>query len=300
MTLLLNTGLLLLMLLGCGGAFAFAPMAPIRTSNKRVLSSSFNGKLTGNAHSHVLLPVKTRLQVSFSSGDHHEEEEKKKNELEISKLDRGGDIQQQVDESEHVGLLEIVAWISAISAFVLINNFVGPWPSPFMAQVPERVWFLLHMLGGMLFGGGILLTTATEYLVAQHKNSSVLQFWFDKVPLLDTSIVLPGLTLAMISGVGLAIEHYNGLGDAPRHIQYVFWALVAFASWWAVTDLTTQGSALNAINEHAAAAIHSEGENNEPDIPPVVMKRTISNVVSCLLVLVIYSIMVLKPGTLHV
>jgi len=299
MTLLLNTGLLLLMLLGGGcGAFAFAPMAPIRTSNQRV-SSSFKGKLRGNAHQFdVLLPIQTRLQVSFSSGDHSEEENK--NKLEVSKLDHGGgEIQQQVDESEHVGLLEIVAWISAISAFVLINNFVGPWPSPFMAQVPERVWFLLHMLGGMLFGGGILLTTATEYLVAQNKKSSVLQFWFDKVPLLDTSIVLPGLTLAMISGVGLAIEHYNSLSETPRHIQYVFWALVAFASWWAVTDLTTQGSALNAINEHAAAAIQSEGENNEPDIPPIVMKRTISNVVSCLLVLLIYSIMVLKPGTLH-
>ena len=198
-----------------------------------------------------------------------------------------------VDESKYVELMGLSLWMASIIAFILINNFVGAWPS-FMDDVPERVWFLLHMLGGMLFGGGVLLTTAIEYLVATTGNSSVLQFWFDKVPFLDMAIVLPGLTLAMISGTGLSIEHYGGLGQAPAHIQYVFWTLIGFAAWWGVTDLTTQGTALKAVQEHA---LSSEDQNVKA--LDVVLKRTVSNVVSCLLVFVVYSIMVFKPGTLH-
>jgi hypothetical protein len=198
-----------------------------------------------------------------------------------------------VDESKFVELLGLSLWMASIVAFILINNFVGAWPS-FMDDVPERVWFLLHMIGGMLFGGGVLLTTAIEYMVATNGNSSVLQFWFDKVPLLDMAIVLPGLTLAMISGTGLSIEHYGGLGQAPAHIQYVFWALIVFAAWWGVTDLTTQGSALKAVQEHALSSM-----DEHVKAPDVVLKRTVSNVVSCLLVFVVYSIMVLKPGTIH-
>ena len=45
------------------------------------------------------------------------------------------------------------------------------------------------LIGGMLFGGGIILTTCIERLVAKSSNAPVLQFWFDKVPLLDGLIV---------------------------------------------------------------------------------------------------------------
>lgn len=229
------------------------------------------------------------LRVSFSPPEN--EEKLKEALLPSSQKDEN----KWVDESKHVELVGLISWMALISAFILVNNFVGPWPG-FMTDVPERVWFLCHMLGGVFFGGGVLLTTAIEYMVAKNSNSSVLQFWFDKVPLLDMAIVLPGLTLAMISGTGLSIEHYGSLATAPAHIKYVFWALVAFASWWAVTDLTTQGSALNAVMEQAAT-LPAEEENGEA--PEVVLKRTISNVVSCLLVFVLYAIMVLKPGTIH-
>jgi hypothetical protein len=197
-------------------------------------------------------------------------------------------------ESKPVELIALGLWMAAISVFILINNFVGPWPE-FMTEVHERIWFVFHMLGGMLFGGGVLLTTAIEWLVANNKNESVLSFWFDKVPLLDAAIVLPGLTLAMLSGTGLSIAHYGGLGLAPIHIKIVFYTLVAFAAWWAITDLTTQGSALAAVNEWSATA-HSD---ETKDVPDVVNNRTISNVVSCLFVLALYIIMVMKPGTLH-
>jgi hypothetical protein len=35
----------------------------------------------------------------------------------------------------------------------------------------------------------------SEWLVVENKNDTVLQFWFDKVPLLDGLIVLPVLSV---------------------------------------------------------------------------------------------------------
>jgi hypothetical protein len=65
--------------------------------------------------------------------------------------------------------------------------------------------------------------------VVQNKNAPVLQFWFDKVPLLDAVIVLPALTVSMISGTGLTIKRYGGLALAPTHIPIVFYTLIALS-----------------------------------------------------------------------
>ena len=219
---------------------------------------------------------------------------------------------QWVDESKHIELIGLLAWAASISAFILINNFAGPWPEELMKAVPERIWFLGHMLGGMLFGGGVILTTAIEYLVVQNRNTAVLQFWFDKVPLLDMSVVLPGLTLSMISGTGLTTVRYGGLAHAPPHIPLAFWALLVFASWWAITDLTTQGKALNAVldlgSTDATTSVSELAQQQQPqqqpseqmeNVPDEVTGRIVSNLVSCALVVTVYAIMVMKPGTLH-
>ena len=199
-----------------------------------------------------------------------------------------------VDESKKVELIVLGIWGISISAFILINNFSGPWPL-FMKSVPERTFFLSHMVGGMLFGGGIILTTCIERLVAKSGNPQVLQFWFDKVPELDGLIVVPALTISMISGTGLSIVRYGGLNVAPPHVGAIFWTLIAFMSWWAATDLTTQGTALKAVER-----MYEQYEEGEAGLetPKVVMDRHFSNVVSCFFVLTLYSFMVLKPGTL--
>jgi hypothetical protein len=199
-----------------------------------------------------------------------------------------------VDESKKVELILLGIWGVSISAFILINNFYGPWPL-FMKGVPERVFFLSHMIGGMLFGGGIILTTCIERAVAKSQNPQVLQFWFDKVPELDGLIVVPALTVSMISGTGLSIVRYGGLNIAPPHVGAIFWTLIAFMSWWAATDLTTQGTALKAVNR-----MYEQYENGEEGLqtPKVVVDRHVSNVVSCFFILILYSFMVLKPGTL--
>lgn len=188
----------------------------------------------------------------------------------------------------------LAVWLVAISGFILENNFHGPWPL-FFKKVPERTFFLSHMIGGMLFGGGIILTTCIERAVAKSQDASVLRFWFDKVPILDGLIVVPALTISMISGTGLSIVRYGGLNIAPPHVDAIFWTLIAFMTWWGVTDLSTQGTALNAVND-----MYEKYEQGQTDLetPKVVVDRHISNVVSCFFVLALYSMMVLKPGTL--
>ena len=197
-------------------------------------------------------------------------------------------------EAKKIELIALGIWGISISAFILINNFVGPWPAV-MKTVPERVFFLNHMIGGMLFGGGIILTTCIERLVAKSSNPPVLQFWFDKVPILDSLIVVPALTVSMISGTGLSIVRYGGLNVAPPHVGAIFWTLIAFMSWWAATDLTTQGTALKAVNQMYDQYL---GGEEDLETPKVVVDRHVSNVVSCFFVVLLYSFMVLKPGTL--
>mmetsp|Transcript_15458 Transcript_15458/g.33484 ORF Transcript_15458/g.33484 Transcript_15458/m.33484 type:complete len:289 (+) Transcript_15458:90-956(+) len=199
-----------------------------------------------------------------------------------------------IDESKKVELIVLGVWAISISAFILINNFHGPWPLA-LKQVPERWFFLSHMVGGMLFGGGIILTTCIERLVAKSNNPGVLQFWFDKVPELDGLIVVPALTISMVSGTGLSIVRYGGLNVAPPHVGAIFWTLIAFMSWWAATDLTTQGTALKAVESMYARSLAGE---TDLETPKVVVDRHVSNVVSCFFILILYSMMVLKPGTL--
>ena len=189
-----------------------------------------------------------------------------------------------------IELAFLAVWMGGLSGFIFANNWIGPWPSV-MTQIPERIFFTFHMIGGMLFGGGVIMTTGLEYLVTKNKRPEVLQFYFDKVPLLDSAVVLPGLTIAMISGTGLSITRYGSLGTAPAHIPAVFYCLTAFAAWWAITDLATQPKAMRAIDEWVA-------QGSAGNIPQIVEDRFISNIVSCIFVVALYAIMVLKPGTL--
>lgn len=229
----------------------------------------------------------------------------------------------------------IAIWIVSMCAFLLGNSILGPWPRFLFESIPDRFWLLGHIVGAMLFGGGIILTACMEWLVARSKNVEVMQFWFGKVPLLDTAIVLPGLTLSMVSGTALSTNFYGGLGNAPVHIVNAMWALVVFAGWWGLTDLTTQGIALEAVLKQVANPLEEseagetpkqESENQafeslaesygrtggknyvvstQPtkssvltEVPAAVNARMFSNAVSCGLVLILYAIKVLKIGTM--
>ena len=189
------------------------------------------------------VPQSTQLNAWFTKN----EEELLSTSVTEVVSDEEYDVTDLSDEKK-LELILLGVWAVSISAFILINNATGPWPL-FMKQVPERVFFLSHMIGGMLFGGGIILTTCIERAVAKSNDSKVLQFWFTKVPELDGLIVVPALTISMISGTGLSIVRYGGLNVAPPHVGAIFWTLIAFMSWWAATDLTTQGTALKAVDD---------------------------------------------------
>lgn len=197
----------------------------------------------------------------------------------------------QKEENKFVEFGILGTWITGLSSFLLINNFVGPWPAALLQAIPVKYFGLTHAVAGMLFGGGIILTTLLEWLATDSKNSSVLNFYFDKVPTLDSFVVLPALTASIISGVGLSVDHYESLGQAPFHVVGAISTLLAFAVWWAATDLTTQGTAMEAIKEWTQLE-----DTENADVPQIVQFRKFSNVVSCLFVAALYGFMVLKPG----
>ncbi|KAL9178257.1 hypothetical protein ACHAXT_001801 [Thalassiosira profunda] len=273
------------MLTSCNGVSAFAPpSAAAHTRNNCIGTSQCEAasplpRATTQVHLFDLLKKEDEALATTNGA------------VELVDESSEGD---WVDESKKVELILLGIWGASISGFILVNNFYGPWPEV-LRTVPERTFFLSHMIGGMLFGGGIILTTCIERLVAKSGNPQVLQFWFDKVPELDGLIVVPALTISMVSGTGLSIVRYGGLNIAPPHVGAIFWTLIAFMTWWAATDLTTQGTALKAVER-----MYEQYEMGEEGLetPKVVVDRHVSNVVSCFFVLLLYSFMVLKPGTL--
>jgi len=269
----------------------FAPSSA-RVAQSNSLSNACIGTVCESRRPLVPSPTQVQLFTKTKTEDQLATTNGATNAVEVVDESSEGD---WVDESKKVELILLSIWGASISAFILINNFYGPWPL-FMKGVPERVFFLSHMIGGMLFGGGIILTTCIERLVAKSNNPGVLQFWFDKVPQLDGLIVVPALTISMVSGTGLSIVRYGGLNIAPPHVDAIFWTLIAFMSWWAATDLTTQGTALKAVERMYE---RSEAGETGLETPKVVVDRHVSNVVSCFFILLLYSMMVLKPGTLY-
>ncbi|KAL3789939.1 hypothetical protein ACHAW5_005484 [Stephanodiscus triporus] len=139
-------------------------------------------------------------------------------------------------------------------------------------------------VGGMLFGGGVILPMLIERAAAKSNNASVLQFWFNKVPLLQGLVVLPALTITMISGTGLSIVQYA-----------TNWTLIAFQLWLTVNNVATQGTAIKAVERMYKCMLNRE---DGLETPKVVVDRHFSNEVSCFFILTLYSIMVLKPRTL--
>jgi hypothetical protein len=206
---------------------------------------------------------------------------------EVEALDGGS-------ETSPVETLALVTWISTMSAVLLVNYFGGsPWPENIMLDTPFRTWSLLHAVSGMLFSGTILVSTLVEWSVVASRQAAVLRFWFWTVPQLDAMIVLPALTGTVLSGVAQACHLYGSFAMAPKHVTGTVHGLLAFGIWWAVTDVTTQHISKTAVQN----LINRENNGtSHPELPPVLLLRRASNVVSCLLILGLYSVMVLKPG----
>lgn len=90
------------------------------------------------------------------------------------------------------------------------------------------------------------MSTILEWLVV---SSTVIAFWFCRVPALDGAIVLPALTGSIVSSVAQAAQDYGSLKESPTYRRGSLHVLLTFAVWWAFTDLTTQHSAQGVVME---------------------------------------------------
>lgn len=179
----------------------------------------------------------------------------------------------------------VTLWVHAVSIFLLANYRSACWPA-FLIRIPLPVWNLVHSVSGMLFSGSVITTTILEWTVVATGERDVSKFWFEQVPKVEKAVVLPALTGSMISGVAQAFLRYESLRMAPRHIKSTMHLLFLFGIWWGVTDRHTQSKAQQVVEE----------DTSRGRLPGVLRVRRISNVVSCLFLVVIYAIMVLKPG----
>ena len=190
--------------------------------------------------------------------------------------------------------LAFVVWLLAISSVIIINMTVGPYPQSLLLALSRPQWSLVHAVSSMMFGGTILLSTLIENLVVSSRKSAVVKFWFLSVPRLDSLVVLPALTGSIISGIGQATIDYDGMVGAPKHVTSAVHALLTFGLWWGATDVTTQERAkelARKLDGESDAFLQGDG-----DATSLLKLRRISNIVSCLMVIGLYALMVLKPG----
>ncbi|CAJ1947079.1 unnamed protein product [Cylindrotheca closterium] len=222
------------------------------------------------------------------------------------------------------------AHLFAVSIFILINRFVGPWPIAFLQALKEPYWLLIHYLSATMFAGTIVVSAILENMIVNkttfNKNDTdndstdtdndmndtaattiqdqnkLIHFWFQQVPQMDARLVLPSVVTLLVSGTATAHSRYGGgsLALAPKHITLMFAHLLAFMAWWIVTDITTRSKVLEYY--HDAGSSSSKNNNNKRNnnktnrLQQVLKWRKVSNIGSCLFVLVLFAIMTLKPG----
>mmetsp|Transcript_30316 Transcript_30316/g.85676 ORF Transcript_30316/g.85676 Transcript_30316/m.85676 type:complete len:232 (-) Transcript_30316:50-745(-) len=173
--------------------------------------------------------------------------------------------------------LLLPVWCVSVGAFLMYNYYwaSSPWPA-FLTAIDVRTWALVHAVSGTLFAGGIFTTAFVEWLVFRSHSTAVQAFWFQTASKAEVAIVLPGLTGSLVSGVAQAwLMYQRPVQFAPLHVRLPIHILVAFGLWWLVTDVATRSAA-----EDKAKQGWRQG----------------SNLVSCLFLVAIYGIMVLKPG----
>jgi hypothetical protein len=219
-------------------------------------------------------------------------------------------------------------WMHLLSVFLVIS-FLQPVQIPenlaffhalldpislalrsFLAFLPADVWSLIHAVSGMVFGGSILCTALVEWMwpieqqqilkdrINQKDNSNniddlSLQLLLNKMATktlfpMEGRLVLPGVSGSMISGVAQAFHNYGSLRLSPRHVKSSLHLMFLFGLWWVLTDRKSQDDIIRLSSMN--------GELTQKEVLKIWKQRRVFNVISCLLVLALYSIMVLKPG----
>ena len=187
----------------------------------------------------------------------------------------------------------IATWAVAVGGF-LVRNYKTkqPWPT-LLTTGSRRGWNFVHAVSSTIFAGTILTTTLVEWLVVRAAHPAVMKFWFSTIPSVDVAVVLPALTGAMISGVAQSIQEYGRVVEAPKYVKAVLHTLATFGLWWAATDRPTQRGATKAVETWLTM---TQAARASSSFPRILQWRRASNIISCLFVLALYILMVLKPG----
>ena len=190
-------------------------------------------------------------------------------------LEEGGHSTQKNKPRKASSRVVVTLWIHLISIFVVVNSSTrittpaaaGCWPAVMATRVSLSVWRFLHAVAAMVFAGSIVTTTVVEWNVVRswynnsnfHRNNNnnnasstsrgadssspeewLLRFWFVTASSVEQWLVLPALTLSIVSGVAQAAITYQHLSLAPRYVKSSLHILLLFGLWWGVTDRTTQ------------------------------------------------------------
>mmetsp|Transcript_44461 Transcript_44461/g.107591 ORF Transcript_44461/g.107591 Transcript_44461/m.107591 type:complete len:398 (-) Transcript_44461:2229-3422(-) len=162
------------------------------------------------------------------------------------------------------------------------------------------VWNFVHAVSGMLMGGTIITTTILEWMILKNNShgdgpiKTVVPDAIQSLWSLESSIVLPAVTGSMVSGLAQSYLMYDGIGFAPKYVKAALHTMLTFGIWWAIMDKKSQRQLVQAVEasqEQSTDTAATDKTNNNS----VWMKRKIANVVSCVLVVLLYAIMVVKP-----
>lgn len=207
----------------------------------------------------------------------------------------------------------LLFWVHLLSIFIATNYFRSTLFPSFLHSIPLKIWSLIHALGAMAFSGGIITTTLLEWnlprLIAKsglanantpnNKNSVIeLLRWLFRI---ESSLVLPGVTLTLFSGVVQSHQTYGTFRHAPRHVKSALHLMLVFAVWWVIMDRRSQKSLLG--NEYYGDGDDNLFASSSSDVTSgayyeedKIVARRLANIVSCLFLVILYGIMILKPG----
>ncbi|KAG7367672.1 hypothetical protein IV203_030343 [Nitzschia inconspicua] len=199
----------------------------------------------------------------------------------------------------------------------------------FFALVPTKLWSFLHAISGMILGGSILCTALVEWIwpdqletlikdqatngnmynrrndwddisVQQIVNQMATKTLFP----MEGMLVLPGVTGSMISGIAQSFVNYGSLRLAPIHVKSSLHLMFLFGLWWVWTDRKSQKDILELTSTSVSPTVEEKEVKQkrnststiQSEMLAVWKRRRFYNAVSCLFVLALYAIMVLKPG----
>jgi len=210
----------------------------------------------------------------------------------------------------------LILWVHGLSIAVVfsyypnllvpLSNRLGVDLSPLSTTISLQalfetiklpVWNFVHAVSGMLMGGTIITTTILEWMILKNNShgdgpiKTVVPDAIQSLWSLESSIVLPAVTGSMVSGLAQSYLMYDGIGFAPKYVKAALHTMLTFGIWWAIMDKKSQRQLVRAVEasqEKSTDTAATDKTNNNS----VWMKRKIANVVSCVLVVLLYAIMV--------